>query len=182
MENIYDSKWDRNRYLNYTGDPSLEYNRDSSGNRIADALLGFGQAAMVANPYNQPGKNYIDISYKGNGLADSRIRPIQNFSYQNPYELSEYLKSNLRKNMYRFGNYNGDLGDVNNKTNVNKILGTIGVTDFVKPTYPTSIYDDEPYVDTIYNYTEPEFVYPTYLNGGGFGDFGKTVSDYFGGI
>lgn len=182
MEDMYNNKWNTNRYLNYTGNPNLEYNRDSSGSRWGDVLAGLGQAGLIANPHNQPAQNFMDINYVGNGLARSEVKPLQNFNYQNPYLLGEYWKNNMRKNRYQFSNQdnNNELGDVFNNVNQNKILGNIGVGNFVNGSYPASIYDDIQNSNDIYNYTAPEFLYPTYLDGGNYGNFGKTVLDYFG--
>lgn len=185
MENIWDNKWNNNRYLEYTGNPNLEHNRDSSGSRWVDILSGLAQGASMANPKNTPAQNYLDINYKGNGLAESSIKPIQNFDYQNPYLMGEYLRNNRRKNLYRFanGDNNSELGNVFNNVNRNKILGSIGVGNFINENYPTSIYDENYRLgDDIYNYRPAEFIYPSYLDGGLYGDFGKSVNDYFGGI
>lgn len=179
---IYDNRWDPNRRVEYTGNPNLEFNRDSSGSRWGDALIGLGQAAMSANPYNKPATYYMDINYKGNGLADSSIKPLQNYNYKNPDLWAEGLKSYLRQNKYRFGSGNDNtLADVFGKADTNKILGNIGVGNFVKESYPTSIYDNSWNAgNSIYNYQPQSFTYPGYLDGGQYGDFGRTVLDYFG--
>lgn len=185
MENIWDNRWDNNRYLEYTGNPNLEYNRDSSGSRWGDALANIGKAGLLANPYNKPAQNFMDINYIGNGLARSEVKPLQNFNYQNPYLLGEYWKNNMRKNRYRFSDGEDDniLGDVFGKVDTNKILGNIGVNNFVKPNYPTSIYDTSwDNGDTIYNYQSPQYNPIDYIGGGRYADFGKTVRDYLGGI
>lgn len=184
MENIYDNRWNPNRKIEYTGNPNLEYNRDSSGSRWGDALIGLGQAAMSINPYNKPATYYMDINYKGNGLADSSIKPLQNYDYKNPDIWGEMLRSKMRQNKYRFGSgsdNNNTLSDTFGKVDTNKILGNIGVGNFIKESYPTSIYDNYWNTnDDIYSYKPQSFTYPGYLDGGQFGDFGKTVLDYFG--
>ena len=91
----------------------------------------------------------------------------------------------MRKNRYRFndGEYDNTLGNIFGKVDTNKILGNIGVNNFVKPNYPTSIYDtswDDG--DTIYNYQSPQYNPIDYIGGGRYADFGKTVRDYLGGI
>ena len=179
---IYDNRWDPNRRVEYTGDPNLEFNRDSSGSRLGDALIGLGQAGMSANPYNKPATYYMDINYKGNGLADSSIKPLQNYNYKNPDLWAEGLKSYLRQNKYRFGSGSDNiLADIFGKTDTNKILGNIGVGNFVKESYPTSIYDNSWNAgNSIYNYQPQSFTYPGYLDDGQYGDFGRTVLDYFG--
>lgn len=179
---VYDNRWNPNRRIEYTGNPNLEYNRDSSGSRWGDALIGLGQAAMSINPYNKPATYYMDINYKGNGLADSSIKPLQNYNYKNPDVWGEMLKSKIRQNKYRFGSSDNDtLTDTFGKVDMNKILGNIGVGNFVKESYPTSIYDNYWNTnDDIYSYTPQPFTYPGYLDGGTIGDFGKTVLDYFG--
>lgn len=179
---IYDNRWDPNRRIEYTGNPNLEFNRDSSGSRWGDALIGLGQIAMSSDKYNKPASYYMDINYKGNGLADSSIKPLQNYNYKNPDVLSEMLKSKMRQNKYRFGSGSNDtLADVFGKTDTNKILGNIGVGNFVKESYPTSIYDNSWNAgNDIYSFHPQSFTYPGYLDGGQYGDFGRTVLDYFG--
>ena len=179
---IYDNRWNPDRRIEYTGNPNLEYNRDSSGSRWGDALVGLGQAAMSINPYNKPATYYIDANYKGNGLADSSIKPLQNYNYKNPDLWGEALRSKIRQNKYRFGSGNNNtLADVFGKADTNKILGNIGVDNFIKESYPTSIYDNSWNAgDDIYNYQPQSFTYPGYLDGGTVGDFGRTVLDYFG--
>lgn len=182
MENIYDNRWDPNRQLEYTGNQNLEFNRDSSGSRWGDALIGLSQVAMSANPHNKPANYFVDTNYIGNGLARSSVKPLQNYDYNNPDLWGEALKSKMRQNRYRFGSGNNNtLADIFGKTDTNKILGNIGVSNFVKELYPTSIYDNSwDTGNSIYNYQPQSFTYSGYLDGGQYGDFGKTVLDYFG--
>lgn len=184
MENLWDSKWDTNsgNKFNYTGNTNLENNRDSSGSRWADALLGLGQTAMSVSGNNRPAHNFLDINYIGNGLARSSVSPMQNYNYKNPYLLGEFLKNSIRKDKY-----DEELGNVGDGTQsggdgnwaLSKILGNIGVNNFTNSQYPSSIFDNTWGGDTIYNF-QPNQTYPGYLDGGTWGDFGKSVMDYLG--
>jgi hypothetical protein len=185
MENIWDNKWNNNRYLEYTGNPNLEGNRDSSGSRWGDALAGIGQLGLMASRNNKPAQNYLDINYVGNGLAKSSIGSMQNYDYKNPYLFGEYWKNNMRKNRYRFGYEEDDimLAYVFGNVGTSKILGNIVANDFIKSNYPTSIYDTSwNNGDTIYNYQSPQYNPIDYLCGGRYADFGKTVNDYLEGM
>ena len=186
MENIFDNKWDRS--VNYTGNPNVT--RDSSGSRWQDALIGLGSIFGETSRSNSPDFFYVDSNYAGNGLAKSSgrdgIGSIKNNRYRDPLLMSEFLKSDLRQGKYGYGQQNYKNDSISNQlANIfgTKILGNIGVNDFMNYDHPTSIYDTSwGNGDTIYNYQTPQYNPIDYIGGGRYGDFGKSVSDYLGGI
>lgn len=185
MENIFDNKWDKS--VTYTGNENLP--RYSSGSRWQDALLGLGAGLAEANPHNTPNNYFVDTNYIGNGLARSPsaggIGSIRNDKYRDPYDLLNYWQSKLRQNKYGYGNNEQDDSLSSQLANIfgTKILGDISTNDFMNYNYPTSIYDTSwNNGDTIYNYKSPQYNPIDYIGGGRYGDFGKSVSDYLGGI
>ena len=162
--------------LRYTGNPALEQNQFSSGSNWQDALAGAVTGFLSADNNNQPGQYYVDSNYVGNGLARGGIGYMKNQRYKDPLAYGKLITSNLRQNKYTTQDtqpYQNLLSRIFKTGN----LGNVHTQDYLNQNvyYPTSIYDNG---DGIFGDLDYSFSYPSYNDGGSYGNFLNKVSNF----
>lgn len=148
----------------------------STGNKWGDMAVGaFGALANTLGNSNSKGNYYVNSQWLGDGLAKTGLGFMANPKYE----------EGVNKGLAGANALAGALRQIKSKYPqqypINKINGNIKDNNYTYNVLKNNLPSNDIYSGTIYgNDYDNGFNYPTYNNGGTFGEFGNSVVDFLG--